>query len=267
MTNPVNPQTESNQNDVSAVAKDIPPNNLITPASVTINPNKRSKFGLFVILGIIFIALIYGGVAYLYLQNKNLKGGNSNAKNTANNPISITPTPAFLLENVKVIDGNISYQDANSGTKVLVNKTDYPGSGITGFLKLTVSPDKSKICFESWSPAPKPALFISNIDGSNVIEAGSNRKNCIWSPDSKNVLYINAITQNSSTDIYIFNLESKQEKNLTFSSSDSSGKKKFDIIGLSADGNRLICNYEYVSAKKDGGQCEINLTSYEISYP
>ncbi len=266
MTNLGDVQTPTGPNLTQSTAKDIPPNNLITPASVTINPNKKSKFGLFVTIGIVLITLIYGVVFYIYIQNKKIKTGNSALNNSLKNNATITPSPTFIVENVKVIDGNISYQEGNSGTKVLVNKNDYPGSGITGFLKLSISPDKANICFESWSPAPKPALYLSKIDGSNVVEVSSNRKNCIWSPDSKNILYINTISGNSASDIYIYNLEKKEEKNLTFTSSDSNGKKRFDIVGLSADGNRLICTFEYLDVKKDGGQCEINLSSLEMSY-
>jgi len=269
MTSTPNPQSPFNQTSSglnTEAPKNVPLNNFITPASVTITPNKKSKFGVFVIVGIFIIALIYGLVAYIYFQNQNIKTGNNNNQTASKNILPLTPTPPFLVENIKIVNGNIVYKADNSDDKILINKESYPGSGIIGFLKLTISADKTKICFESWSPAPKPAIYVSNIDGSNSSELNQNRKNCIWSPDSKKVLYVNITAPNNQTDIYVYDLDNKEEKNLTLNNSDNSGKKKFDIVGLSADANTLICNYEYLDTKKTGGQCEINLSTYEISF-
>ncbi len=242
----------------------IAPNNFITPASVTTGSSKKSRFGLFVAIGIIIIVIIYGTVAYLYFQNKKKTGSTVTETNTAGTT-QITKAPEFNSEYVKIIDGSVAYKPGSGEQQVLVNKTDYPGSGITGFLKLALSPDKTKICFESWSPAPKPSLYISEANGTNVKEVSPNRKNCTWAPDSKKILYTNYATGSAGSDIFAYGIDNSEEKNVSYDPN-SNDQRNFEIVGLSADGGSLICSFSYINKEKEGGQCQINLSTLELSF-
>ena len=254
VVHPVNPQNP-------------PPGEVITSSSVTVgSKNNGSKFSIFVIIGIIVILLIYAGVAYLYFQNQKLK---NTAQGNENNTVSddlISPTPTFSSEFVKIVNGNVVYEDPNSEARVLVNKDSFSSTGITGFAKTAVSPDNSKICFESWPPAPTLAIFLANSDGSSVSEVSRNMKNCLWTSDSNKILYINISGIDSISNIYLYTIETKEERNLTAESQLQNEKIRFEIVGLSGDPNKLICKFENLGDDSNSGQCEIDLTTFEISY-
>src|SRR3989344_4854867 len=193
-------------------AKNVPTNEFITPASVTMGSKGGGSFGKFVVIGVVIIAIIYAVVGYLYLQNekfKNTSGENTQTPDSVSNQEVLNPTPVFSPENFKIVNGNVVYQDPVNGAQTIVDKSSYSSTGITGFAKVTVSPDASKLCFESWPPAPKPALFISKIDGSEISEINGNRRYCVWTTDSKKIVYEN--TSGEATDILIYDNETKAE--------------------------------------------------------
>src|SRR3989304_5022143 len=109
-------------------------------------------------------------------------------------------------------------------------------SGITGFARVVVSPDNQKICFESWPPAPEPAMYIANIDGSEIVEVNPNRQSCLWKSDTKGVFYINTTSTTSPVNIFYFDLASQEETNVTAESVTEGTVRRYKIVGLSGDG-------------------------------
>ena len=225
------------------------------------SPKKSSKFGIFI--GIfIFLALgIWGGVAYLYTQNQKLKEGlNPSSTNTVSEPLA-TPTPEFTPDQIQILNGSIVRKRPSGEVETLVNKESYATTGITGFARVAVSPDNKKMCFESWAPAPKPALYFTNIDGSEVTEVGSKKKNCVWLTDSQKMVYIDDTSAKLSSDIYSYDTINKLETNLTESSVATGVTRRFEVVSLSADGSKIICTYSDVGASESSGNCEIDLTT------
>ena len=247
----------------------------IIPTSPLINPNAslsgRSRgFRNFVILAIVILVIIYGVVAYLYLQNRNLKQ-NGKAEDQVSQA-QVTPTPEFSPDQIKIQNGTVVREKPGADPQILINKDDYESTGITGFAKVTVAPDNKNICFESWPPAPEPALYVSKLDGSEVAEVSPNRQGCIWASDGSKIYYINTAASSSPVNIYSYVLSSKSEENLTIDTVAEGVVRRFGIVGLSADSSKLICKYEDVAptpkptfTAEPGNQCEIDLQTNEIT--
>src|SRR5260221_9453286 len=170
-------------------------------------------FGIFVIVAIIILASVWGVVAYLYIGNKN-----KTAQETANNEAAVEVSPTaipFNATEIQITNGDVARLSSVGETQTLVKKEDYPGSGLIGFAHVAVSPDNTKLCFESIPPASDPTLYISNVDGTNVETVVKNKHTCTWSPDNNFLFYINDTLGNKQIDIYAYSLTSKEERNLT----------------------------------------------------
>jgi hypothetical protein len=241
--------------------------NSVPPANVTTIESKKGGkgFGIFVVIGIIAILCIYAYVGYLYFQNQKLKGSTSGTGNQQTSDATITPTVGFNKDYVKVSGGNVIYDDGSGNPKILVDKSNFTSTGITGFIKVSVSPDNQRMCFEAWPPAPTPALYIANVDGSSVSQVNENRKSCLWTEDSNKILYVNIASPVLTSNIYLYDTETKEEKNLTQPDLSVTATKNFELVGLSADGTKAICKYETIG-KDEVGQCEIDLYSHEVTY-
>ena len=235
-----------------------------SPGTVTIAENKGRGFSVFVFLGVLLILAVWGIVGYLYFQNQKMKAP-SEPTNTATTLPSSTPTPSFAKDQVKIKNGSVVREIPGSDTQTLINKEDFNSTGITGFARVLVSPDDSKLCFESWPPAPEPALYFANINGSGVVEVSPNRQNCMWSSDSKKLFYLNSSSAGSATNIYMYTLELSEEEELTSSSVQTSVTRRFELVGLSADETKVICSYED-AATEAVGECEIDIESKEVTY-
>jgi hypothetical protein len=225
-----------------------------------------SGFKIFVILGIFIIIAIWGAVGYLYYRNQNLKSSTDNSM--SDSTVNVTPTPEFTPDQIKVKSGSIVREKPGGDVTVLIDKDKYESTGITGFLKVAVSPDNTKMCFESWAPAPEPALYLADIDGQNVTEASPNRQKCLWSKDSKSVFYINTASNTAPVNIYSYSLEDSTELNLTDDTIPSGVVRRYELVGLSADGSRLICKYEDAGsnlATNAVSECEIVLETGEVN--
>lgn len=232
------------------------------------NSNGGNGFKIFVIIGIVIILAVWGGVGYLYLKNKNAKNESSSDYQTQEEIVEATPTPEFTPDQIKIKNGSVVRERPGGETNVLVDKKEYPSTGITGFLKVNVSPDEAHLCFESWSPAPDPALYISDVSGQNVVEVSANRQNCLWSNDSKNIYYTNTSTKTSPVNIFSYNLENALETDLTSVSVPSGVVRRFEIVGLSADGSKIICKYENLggaAATETMSECEVNLETGTVN--
>ncbi|OGM07989.1 hypothetical protein A2159_03855 [Candidatus Woesebacteria bacterium RBG_13_34_9] len=257
------------QNNVDELPP-IKPENAFTSEAI-VGPHYSSEggsgFKVFLIIGILFILAIWGGVGYLYFQNKNIKD-KSNEEKIINVTPQVTPTPGFTPDQIKIKSGSVIREKPGGETTVLVDKNNYESTGITGFLKVAVSSDNQKICFEAWSPAPEPALYVSNIDGQNVIEVSPNRQNCLWSKDSKSVFYVNTSSKTSPVNIFKYNLELAAESDLTGNSVPAGVVRRYEIVGLSADGTKIICKFENLggAAKTETmSQCEVDLETGEVN--
>jgi hypothetical protein len=249
------PVTSQSASEASA------PTAIVTSSS----PKKSSKFGIFIGVFVFLALCVWGGVAYLYLQNRELKSDiqEQQSGETASLPIP-TPTPEFTPEQIQILNGSVVRKRPSGETETLVNKEDYRTTGITGFAKVVVSPDNKKVCFESWPPAPKPALYYANIDGSEVVEIGFKKKNCVWLTDSEKIIYIDDTSAKTSADIYSYDTVNKLETNLTESSVATGVTRRFEVVSLSADGSKIICTYTDVGIKEESGSCEINLETGEV---
>lgn len=245
-----------------------PGNNLITMAQ---SPKGISKFRIFIIVAILAIAAIYSVVTFLYLQNKKLKETVSEdlpasevvVENEEVLPTVSAPT-VINSETVKILNGNVVLQGSpTSESKIMVDKSNYSSTGITGFARVAVSNDSKYICFESWPPAPEPALYIANTEGSDVKEVSPNRQNCLWSKDSLSVFYTDYSSKSSSKNVYQYIIAGEEEKNITLSSQPTANNRQYDIVGLSADGAKLIC--KFTEPKDVTGNCEVDLTTLEVT--
>lgn len=233
------------------------PNPDITTASVTIESKPAgSGFKNFVIFGILLIIVIYGIVAYLYYKNTNLKEVVTGIKEIQ---ISTpTPTPTFNPENVVIENGSVVYKHSDNKKHILVDKNSFPTTGITGFARVLVSPNEKLICFESIPPATKPSLIVADITGSNSKVIGANKSNCLWTKPSNQIIYSGKETGLGNVNIYIYDLNSSTEQNLTTNA--ILPPVDFSIVGLSSDESLIICNYTNTSTDETH-QCQINIES------
>ena len=92
-------------------------------------------------------------------QNQKIKKGETSENINSNLTPTSTPTPSFSPDQVKIKNGSVVREIPGGETTILVDKENYDSTGITGFAKVVVSPDETKICFESWPPAPEHALY------------------------------------------------------------------------------------------------------------
>lgn len=245
--------------------KQIPPTKTPPPQGslTTFQRPRPSFFRIFVVASIIIIIVVYAVVAYLYFQNRQIKNDSSDV--TQETPQLQAPpepeTPAFSPEQIKIANGSVVREIPGGQTTILVKKEDYTSTGITGFARVVVSPTNTKMCFEAWPPAPEPALYVSEVDGSGIAEISPNRQNCVWKSDSSSIFYINTSAKTSTVNLYSFNLTEGVEKNLTASSVPEEGiVRRFEIVGFSADETKLICKYEDIAdTGTTQGSCEVDL--------
>lgn len=262
---PVDPSTQEQKE----IEPQLPPEHALTSDPI-VGPHSSSDgkgFKIFMIIGVFVILAVWAGVFYLYMQNKDMKKTSSQEEIVEDIPVA-TPTPEFTPDQIKIKGGNIIREKTTGEVFVLIDKENFESTGITGFLKVAVSPDEKKMCFESWSPAPEPALYISDIDGQNVIEVSANRQNCLWSKDSMFVYYINTATRTTPVNIFSYDILQDIEIDLTGESVPPGTIRRYELVGLTADGTKLICKYENLEGIQDPeimSECEIDLETKEVN--
>ena len=236
---------------------------------VTTPKEKKSPPVLFIVL-VVVILLVWGVVAYHYFTNQNTKKESDQTSQRAVSQASPTPepTPAFNPEDIEIINGSV-YQTTGGDNAILVNKDDYPGTGIAGFATVSVSADNSLLCFSALPPALKPALYYSSIDGTGVIQVGASYKNCTWSNDNSMIAYINDAAADAAVDIFKYDLGSSEEANLTKVSTTSAVFRRYEINGWSDDDTTISCNYQEIDPSDTSsevlGNCEINVETSEVT--
>lgn len=242
-----------------------PPPSLGAQNVVSSGPDKKrlGGFGVFVILSIIILLAVWGVVGYLYLGNKNKETTDTATSET----VEATPTPVpFNPDEIQIANGNVEQKTAVGESKTLVKKEDYPGSGIIGFARVSVSKDNTKLCFESIPPASDPAIYISNVDGTAVEQIVKNKHTCTWSPDSNSLLYVNDALGAKQIDIFAYSLTSKEERNLTEKTSTATAIRQYTLGAI--DGNTIACSYDVVNAagkKISSSNCSIDLVSGAVT--
>lgn len=229
-----------------------------------------SRFKLFMIVGIILIVGVWGIVFYLYFKgrNENQPTPFPNITQDIQNPKLLTPVPTKAptpkANEITIQNGNVVWISSEFGTKTLVSKENYPGTGITGFARVTTSPDGSFMCLESWPPSPEPALYMANIDATNVVKIGQARQSCLFTSDSKKILSVSMGAENQKTDIFSYEISTGLETNLS-ANYQSQGPYRFELVGLSSDGSTAICSFTKFDSSANG-DCEINLATGEVNF-
>jgi len=250
-----------NTNTPTQPSQNLDPVVNVTPASVTIESKKgKSSFKTFVVIGIIITAIIYGAVGFIYFQNQDLKRVIQNLNYKPE--VTQSPQKEFNSSLVNIENGSVVYSDSGS-KNVLVDKKAFPETGITGFTKVVVSPDKKWLCFESVPPATRPALYLSDTQGNNVKLISSNKTNCLWRTDSNYIFYQGKDTAKGNLNIYRYDLTTATEENLTKEVL-SGISTNFSMVGLSSDESKLICSFKDPE-NDESFQCEIDLTSLVFS--
>lgn len=226
----------------------------VTSASIIIESKQNSPgFKTFVIFGIVIIVLLYSGVTFLYFKNKNLTG---NVENNSSKSLQPIQPPSFNPNLITIDNGSVVYKDPEQGIKILISKDAYPTTGITGFSKVTVSPDRKMLCFEAVAPATKPALYLSDIHGNNVKLIGNNKNGCLWTKDNKSLIYQGKEASGTNTNIFVYDILTGTERNLT-EKAILETRPDFTIVGLSSDETHLICSY--LTDLDQTLQCQIDL--------
>jgi hypothetical protein len=270
----------NNQQSAQAVISESGGNKPSGPVTTQGKGGGSSKFKFYVIIAVVIILAIWGYVAYLYFGNQNisLKIPTDAINNIVNNskqpdtPVesptpTAEPTLSYMTENTTIENGSVVTTDDSGKSTILVDKKSYPGTGITGFARVVSSPAGNKICFESLPPAPEPALYYANADGSDVTEVNPNRKNCNWVSENE-LVYVNIANEGTPTDIYTYNIQSGLEENLTAEYSTETNVRTYKIVSVSSDGKTLSCDYSETETETGGtsvGKCEIDLTTGTVT--
>lgn len=237
------------------------------PTSTVITGNsgsggKSRGFTFFIMISVLLLLGIWGYVGYLYYQNQGLGGSDTAAPENVQTP---SPTPTIDPSEIQITNGDVSRVTPFGETQTLVKKDQYPGTGITGFVRVVVSPDISKLCFESIPPATTPALYVSNIDGSSVVEVAKDRNSCTWINETT-IAYVNAAVGSPKVDIYRYDLNAKTEVNVTEATNTATEIRRYTIDELS--GNILNCKYDVVNASGrmlSSSSCTVNTSTWEVS--
>ncbi len=235
---------------------------------ITTTKPKKKYFRFFLLISIIVILTIYAFVFHLYQQNQKAKESLRSKTALTNLP---TPTISFSADWIKIQNGNVVLLQPGKDPVILVDKKDYEQTGITGFSKVSVSPNNKFLCFEALPPVREPAIYISNIDGSNVKLISRNKQNCTFSPDERKIFYVNLLSSKSiPVNIFEFDIlePDSQEKNLTIISIPAGIIRRYEIVGFSSDNQKLICKYEDINKTNEegSGNCQINLETQQVEF-
>jgi hypothetical protein len=253
---PVHPTFPQSSPPAAPPSTVIPPTVPQTPTVGFPSPKKSNGFKIFTILSLLVLLSVWGVVGYLFYDNQKIE---NDAQNTSP---TVIPTPTFSPREIQINNGNITRVTSLGESATLVSKTDYPETGITGFIRVVVSPNNTKLCFESVSPATTPALYISEVDGSGVTKISDNKNSCLWAPSGNEILFVNTPGTNLVVDIYKYNIVTKELTNLTETTQEASQIRQYAI--LSVEGSIAECRYDIVGKtgqKTNEGMCTIDINT------
>ncbi|MFV1917162.1 MAG: hypothetical protein ACC618_01595, partial [Patescibacteria group bacterium] len=218
-----------------ATEPNVAPQNVAPTEEFKVEPQTveaKEKKSLFpVLLGFLILLAIGSFVfaGYFYFSNQKFKEETGVKDSVVTEVIQASPTstPSFNPKDIEIVNGSI-YNTRGAGNEILINKEDYPGTGIAGFTTVTVSPDSSKICFEALPPALEPALYFSNLESINVKKIAERVKNCTWSNASDMVAYLADTAADDPADIFKYDLIVDETTNLTKVSTESAVFRRYE---------------------------------------
>jgi len=253
------PQTQS-QPDLSQVMQ----NNPVNPPSVISYKKKKGFIDYFIYFVSAVAFLVWVAVIALYFQNKESKETVEKVAEVASPTVTLIPEKKY---NITTKNGNVININENGDEEVVVNKGDYESTGISGFIKVSVSPNKKKLCFESWPPSPQPAIYISDIEGAEVSKINANMRNCYWSGDSSKLVYNDVKSEKEATNLFIYDIDSASETLLTVHTATESARPKLHTaVGWSADDKKVLCQYSYQKTPQEVRECEVELETKFVNY-
>ncbi len=239
----------------------VPPSDVPT---VSEKP-KKPIFKIVIITLVIITLIIWGFVAYSYFRNKSLEKDLEKGETA----LVQTPTPTEAPPQFSIENGNIIKIDSQGESSLIVSKENYEDTGIIGFTNVLLSPNYQKLCFWSLPPALKPALYYSNADGGSVSKVRERAKNCLWSTDNNMIAYIDDTAQDSPANIYIYNLGTGEETNLTEVSTPSAIYRRYSAESWLDDEKSISCSYDEINTASPEaitkGSCKIDTLSGEVA--
>lgn len=242
----------------------------LSQPQVVTDRKEKGKLPVFIIILIVIAVLVYGAVAYLYFSNKKLKQDLSTP--TVSNQVQVMPEPTAMVETFQyLIDNGSIKKVSSSGTEeIIIQKTDYKDTGITGFINVISSSNGNYICFWSLPPALGPALYYSDANGAGVTLIAEKGKSCVWSNDEGMIAYINDATEDQPVDVYLFNTVTTDIKNLTLQNSGSSAVfRRYEPTAFSTDDSKILCTYEEIDTDDPSlenlGTCEIDIATGAVT--
>lgn len=219
--------------------------NIIQPINpqLALNPTqtKKTVSKIIILLLTIITLIILISVAFLFYSNRNLKKEMSTASIAPT--ITLEPTPLPPSKEIMIENGNVVRKSQSGIKTTLVDRNDFSTLGITGFAKALVSPNEEMMCLEALPPAPNPALYVSDINATNVVLVENAASGCVWSPDSTKIVYTNYITDISQIDVFSYNLESKEIINLTKEFTTDGVVRTYENPVWSPNGNSITVSY------------------------
>ena len=237
-------------------------------SEVVAGKESSSKFPLLMGFLVVLALAVYGFVAYLYFGNQKLKG---DSKKSPDNSLSSAPSPVPVAETFQYLidNGNIKKSGSKGTEQIVINKEDYPTTGLIGFTNVIATNSKELICFWSLPPALGPALYYSDGAGTTVKLIKEKVKNCAWSNSEDKLAYINDAAEGIPVDIFLYDLEQETEANLTNGATASGIFRRYEATSFSADDTKVLCSYEEINKANPSletlGNCEIDIATSKVT--
>lgn len=227
---------------------------------------KYTGLNIVLVLFTIVALLIWAGVGFLYFDNKRLK----QVVDTEMNPSpTVTPTinpNKVSQEQIKIVAGNVVRTINTDENKILINKEEFPLTGLAGFARATVSPDGTKVCAESLSPSAKPGIYFYDLTTAETKEISPIKEKCLWNNESSILIYETTAPDSTAKDIYFYNVTNSEEVNVTMEYSQDGEIRRYSVDRI--ENNLLSCTIEMfddVTKQKTGEKkCSINISNKEF---
>lgn len=173
---------------------------------------------LLILLGVTIIIGIIGGV-YYFSKSRIIQPQSQNPVDTSLIPRSTisstsvsesTPTTQ-ISEEVKIIDGSVYRVSAIGKKELLLDKQNYQDKGVSNFIEVSLSPDKSNVLLFAQGGISIPFLYYTPLFKINMQYIDITQE-AVWSHNSRYIAYINGPAEaltNSEIHIYDTTLNKK----------------------------------------------------------
>jgi hypothetical protein len=200
---------------------------------------------------ILLVVIFLGAIGYVAYTK-----GYANSLMSKPTPTAV-PTGLEDIENkFTVINDDIYYND-----KLIISHDKFPPDR-GGFSDFRLSPDKLKVCFAVWPPAPAPSIYISGINGENLTEVPNSGEKCVWSHDSTKIAFTDHMTDISQINIYVYDLNTRVTENISDQSYYDSVVRFYSIQKWSIDDKKIIGDFgefNLVDSSDTTGSTEFDL--------